>query len=500
MSVDVTTEAEPRGGLPGRVSAPLARLRPRLSLSETILLVWRGKWLICLVFLPIMLLGVGVTVLVPATYAASARLLVRPVAWQADDRLGQRGAHGEGIGHDAVRPSDLELARSPVLIERVIEEVGLSRLYPGFARGKLRSTEGGVHPLSREAIDRFDRDLDVIMEPNSAVMQLRYVHDDPALAAQTLNRFVEAYLSYRTQVILGAGSEGIVGKRITLEHRLAAADDALRAFMVRNALLDFETETADARARFSAVSDARAEVEASRREAEARAAALSKQMALLPRKIDLYSETDLGAEMNRLLLRRAQLQAENPADKAALEAVTSRISHVDSLMKSSPADAVVRSGPNPSWQALEVERAGVAASIAALASRASALDEQKRALEARISLLAGLAPEYLRLKRDRDALEAAAAFLAAQAAGEQAERQPQADIANSMMVLEYAQPLALDTMSRQIILAITAIGGLVVALVVGLVRARSTRSFPTARALERTLGIPVLAAAPEQGA
>ena len=78
MSVETWTERAPSGA-PERPAAPprVGRLRPRLGVADTLLHLWRAKWLMLLVFVPILLIGVAFTLLTPAKYTASTRLLVR---------------------------------------------------------------------------------------------------------------------------------------------------------------------------------------------------------------------------------------------------------------------------------------------------------------------------------------------------------------------------------------------------------------------------------------
>jgi uncharacterized protein involved in exopolysaccharide biosynthesis len=84
---------------------------------------------------------------------------------------------------------------------------------------------------------------------------MTYAHEDPALAAATLNRFVTEYLKYRQEVLSGKGVAGLSEQRDVIEGRLAASDKSLRDFLARNGLSDFEAEAAASRKLFSDISD-----------------------------------------------------------------------------------------------------------------------------------------------------------------------------------------------------------------------------------------------------
>jgi len=116
---------------------------------------------------------------------------------------------------------------------------------------------------------------------------MTFAHENPELAAATLNRFVAEYLKYRQEVFSGQGVQGLSDQRKLIEERLAAADKALQDYLAKSSLSDFEAEIAAATKQLSDITDERAKVEASLREAEAKAAGLARQMSATPREVDL---------------------------------------------------------------------------------------------------------------------------------------------------------------------------------------------------------------------
>ena len=64
MSVETRTERTSGGAPPTRAQARPARLRPKLGFVDTMLQLWRAKWLMFLVFLPILLIGVAIEMVV----------------------------------------------------------------------------------------------------------------------------------------------------------------------------------------------------------------------------------------------------------------------------------------------------------------------------------------------------------------------------------------------------------------------------------------------------
>ena len=57
MSVETWTERTSAGATAPRAQPRVARLRPKLGVADTLLQLWRAKWLMFLVFLPILLMA-----------------------------------------------------------------------------------------------------------------------------------------------------------------------------------------------------------------------------------------------------------------------------------------------------------------------------------------------------------------------------------------------------------------------------------------------------------
>ncbi len=460
--------------------------------------LWRAKWLMLLVFAAILLVGLSLTFLTPTKYAASTRLLVRlGQEYVFDPVIGEAGK-GAFPQQEEVLQAETELAHSPVIAERTINGVGLSQLYPRLAEAKLRARDGAGYVIDQDALEAFAEGLDVKTTPKSSILHMTFAHENPELAAATLNRFVAEYLKYRQEVFSGQGAQGLSDQRILIEERLAAADKALQDYLAKNSLSDFEAENAAATKQLSDITDERVKVEASLREAEAKSAGLARQMGTTSREVDLYVETTSEQELVKLRLEREDLLTRYLPDSRAVKDVERKIAQMQNFLSTAPNQGLRRIGPNPTWQALEADRAVQTATISALNGRAAALATQNQQAERRIVQLAAIQPDYQRLKRDRDALETSAAAYAAREQSELARSELASRSADNITVYEAARaPTRGDSTKRTIAIA-AAIFGLLTALVIGLLRAWSATGFATASSLERTFGVRVLASARER--
>lgn len=499
MNVEASTERT-RHGAPDRaaVQARIGKLRPRLRLADTLLLLWRAKWLMLAVFLPLGLAALAITFLTPTQYTASTRLLVRPGQEHAFDPVtGGPAQLALPQPADVVR-AEAELARSPAIAERTIRAVGLSRLYPRLADTRLRPRDGEEDSVSEAALAAFAAHVEVSTSPGSSLLLMSFRHENPDLAAETLNRFVDEYLVYRREVLSGQGTQVLADQRGLIEARLAEADAAIRAYLATEGAGDYEAELTAATRRLADLVNERAEVRASLREAEARSESLARQMSAIPREVDLFVESTSEQELAKLRLTREDLLARYLPDSRAVQDIERRIKQMEAFLATAPAQGLRRIGPNPTWQALEVDRAVQAATIGALTGRLAALETQEAEIRAALARLDQLKPDFLRLKRDRDALDAAANAFAAR---EQAER-TRADLAarsvDNVAVYEAARPPQRSDVAVPAIAVAAAVIGFIAALVIGLLRVWTAAGLPTSASVERTLGLPVLAATRER--
>jgi uncharacterized protein involved in exopolysaccharide biosynthesis len=489
VSVDSWSERTVAGAhAPGRDLPPAIR-RPVLNAAGSTLMLWRAKWLMLLVFLPILLAGVAIALLTPTKYPASTRLLVKMgQEYVFDPILGEAG-RGVATQSDEMLQAEAELAASPVIAERVIQTLGVATLYPAIARG--RNVDEGV--AERRAIEAFAKDFSASASPRSSILRLTYRHEDPAIAAQTLNVAVDTYMAYR-QEVLGGGSAGALSvQREEIETQLAAANDAVRSFLAENRIADFEAETQATLKLIGDINDQMAASTASRREAEGRAGGLQKQMASTPREIDLYVDPGADAQVATLRLQREELLTRYRPDSRAVQDLDQKIAQLESFVRNNPPAGSKRIGPNPTWQSLEGDQATARAEAEALASRGAELQRQLTDAETRRARLATLEPAYGKLVRERDVLTTAAGRFAERELSERARQQLAARSAGAISIYEPARtPIRSQSPRRLIVIAAAALG-LITALAIGLLRVWTTRTFPTAASVEATLGLPVLA-------
>ncbi|MEP7209735.1 MAG: Wzz/FepE/Etk N-terminal domain-containing protein, partial [Alphaproteobacteria bacterium] len=372
MSVDTWNERESAGAAAPVGNARVGRMRTQLGPGEAVLQLWRAKWLMLLVFLPIALLGAGASLLFPTRYAASTRLLVTLGQEYVFDPIVGEAGKGAFPQQEEVLQAEAELAASPVIAERVIKQIGLSRLYPKIAEAEARTPEK-AYALDSQAVEAFAKDFSATSAPKSSILKLTFAHPDPQLAATTLNAFVKVYMDYRREVLDKRSGSGLGEQRAVIEARLKTADGALQAFLAKNSISDFAAEKDAVTRLFGTLTDDISGVEASRHESESRIASLRSQLTTTPRQTDLYVDTSSGQELFNLKLEREKLLVRYKPESQVVQDVERKIQQLETFVANSPQEGLKRVGPNPTWQVLETDLAAARANVEALKGKGGEL-------------------------------------------------------------------------------------------------------------------------------
>ena len=204
MAADNSWDARhnPSGGNSGAIIS-----RPRLGTVDLILQLWRSKLLMILVGLIVFLPFVLLAFTLPTKYESSAGLLIS---------LGEEQVYRPRVGSEAagvvpeqelLNQAEMELMRSPIVAERVIENLSLERVFPDIVedRALIALDNPGrdvVLTMKLLGMEAILKDFSVWSTPKSNVIRTSYSHEDPEISADVLNAIIDSYLEYRSEVYL----------------------------------------------------------------------------------------------------------------------------------------------------------------------------------------------------------------------------------------------------------------------------------------------------------
>lgn len=486
-----------------------APVRPRLSAVDLTLLLWRAKWLMLLVAIPLFALGLLVALQMPKTYASSTGLYVRAgdeikivSALPGDDRAATPDT-------DVIIQGELELISSRVVAERTLSRFPMQRLYPDLAKARdtalAKAPDQHANALElkyfQKSVEAFDKHFYATAAPNSPVIDVGYRHKDPDTAAEVLNAAMAAYLNYRAELFGARPVDRLTAQRKQAESKLLEAEDAIRAFLKSNRIGDFTSERATAQGLFATISGELSTVRARASAVDGQVAKTRAQLANTPAELDLFIEDSSDQTLMNLKVEREQLLSRYTPDSRAVQNIDRQIAQVEAYLANQDGPSgLVRSGPNPTYQALETALNTAEAEAESLAGQRLELETQLAQISAKLNQFTQLEPDWNELIRNRDLLEQNVRALAERAQQQGAIDGITSDEAESVTVIEPARvPLRGTSLRRPVAILSLLFAGFS-GLMAGLIWVFTRRGFATPNSLQRTTSLPVIGAVRPQRA
>jgi uncharacterized protein involved in exopolysaccharide biosynthesis len=473
------------------------RARPRYAPVDFLTLLWRERLLMIAVFLVLFALGGGAAFLMKKEYVASSSILVR---------LGQEYVYEPDLGDaargaisttDQIVQSEIQILQSQALHRRVLEGLGVTRVFPDLAPRWAEASPSEREKLMAAALDGFGRNLGVGSTPDTPVIRLSYKDSDPKRAALVLNRLIDAYLVYRRSILLEPSTSYLTEQRHVFEGKLTGVDQTYQEFLAANGITDFEAEKTSLNSLQASLTDENYKVQARLREVQGRLSEMGRQATGVPAEIGIQRDTDPAAQqkLTQLQLERRDLLARYKPDAAPVRAKDAEIAKVQALAAAGQGEGARRFGVNPVYQTVQTERIQLSAEAESLRQRGQVIAAQLAQVAARRARFTEIEPQYQRLVRDRDVLMGNIKSLV------EKEEQGQAAAAiakrtnDNIRVVEPATPPAKGSSMKKPVFILAFLFAGFTALALGLLRVFLRRGFPTASSAARTLELPVLATA-----
>ncbi|MCR9222524.1 MAG: Wzz/FepE/Etk N-terminal domain-containing protein [Hyphomonas sp.] len=463
-------------------------IRPRLGMSDFLVQFWRSKWLILAITAPILAIGFICASNMPASFESRAVLYVA----------------SDTPGHSAypLAQSEREILKTRLVAERTLSRFVLDRIYPGITaaqdRALAQTPERGTtirEAAFQKGVDAFQRAIRVTAVPESNIVNVRVVHQDPQVAAELLNAAIAVYLQRRAELFSDQPLDESTVERKTVEGQLLEAEDAIRVFLRENTIRDFDSERATAQGLHALISNELFAVEARQKAVGGQLRRIRTQLTETPKEQDLFVEDSTADRLRDLEIERNQALVTYLPDSQRVQTLETQIADLRTRLEiRDTLQGTVRRGPNPTYQALEVSRNSFEGEADSLAQKRAELARQLAAVEAKLERFTGLDAEWNALQRERDLLEAKVRITAGNDSGQSAETDPAAQVAGGVKIAEPATVLRTGRSAALPIFLLSVLTALFLAAVTALLRARSANGFATPSSLQRTTGLPVLAA------
>ena len=465
--------------------------------SDFASLLWRERFLMLAVFLAIAALGFGAALTMKKSYEAYSSLLVQlGEEYVYNPRVGDAG-RGAAPTAGQIMQSELEILNSSAVKERVLQKVGLSRVYPELGSDWAKADRTGQRQIWGAAVKQMESSLKVQSAPETSVVRLAFTHKDPMVAAEVLNTLVDEYMAYRKTVLVGGDIGPIDRQKRDFETRLAAAEEAYRNFLATNGIGDFDSEKASLAQVYGQLLTERYSIQAQLSETGGRLGVTTRQVSEAPPEIGLYQDADPAAatKLTQLNIERQDLLSRYRPDSQPVREQDQKIAALQALIAGGGAAGLSakRTGINPVYQTLQTEKSQLEAQNSSLKERQAAVAAEIAEVDAKRQRMVTLEPQYQDLLRQRDALAANVKSFIAREQESQASRAIALGGDNSIRVVQRAYAPTKGKSLKTPVLAIALLFAGFAALSVGLLRIFLRRGFVTPDATARSLDLPVLA-------
>ena len=491
-------EGEPAGASRITVRRPEP---PRYTPSDIATLLWRQlPWMI-ITFVVVVIVGAIVALRMPTTYPAHSSLLIRlDQAYVYQPQVGDAG-RGAAPDNDQVVQSELEILQSDAVKIKVINDVGLARLYPSLGKAYANADPQKREALEQSAMRMITSGLKVATAPDNAIARLTYTDKDPERAALILNTLVDEYLRYRRTVLSDRSVGPLDHQRQVFQTQLDAADAAYQKFLADNGIGDFEAEKASMAQIYGQLLTDSYSVGALAAETDGRLTVTAREASTAQPEIGLYHDVDHAAQDKLLQLKvdRQDLLSRYQPGAQPVRDMNQKIAAQQQLIASGQASGpgAKRVGVNPIFQTLQTEKNQLEAQSASLRDRKATLATQLAEIVARRQKLTALEPQYQELARERDLLNTNVRNITQRLQESQAAQAlSQSGDDGSIKVIERAYPPTKGSSLKTPVLAVSVLFALFAAVCVGLLCGFLQKGYPSSAAAERDLDLPVLVTTP----
>ncbi|MCR9269132.1 MAG: Wzz/FepE/Etk N-terminal domain-containing protein [Hyphomonadaceae bacterium] len=484
-----------------QMDAGFVPARPRLGMADILLQLWRAKWLMMLIGIPIFALGLLLAFQMPKTFESRSALYVTSGDEVRSSSILSDPSFDPGPGIQEVIQGELQILQTQLVAERTLARFPLDRIYPDLAKAKDREI-AKTDPALREAVEfeYFQKGVEALQKnlwsnasPNSNIIAVGFKHKDPQVASEILNAAMAVYLQRRAELFGSRPVDQLRAERKRFEGELLEIEAEIAQFLRDNDIRDFASERSTAQSLYAAISTELFNVNARASAVQGQVGRTRTQLQATAPEQDLYVEDSSAQRLRELEIERNQALVNYTPDSRRVQSIDRQIDELREFLAAQDRPVgTVRRGPNPTYQALETALNTSEAEAASLNEQRAELQRQLRAVEDKLNRFTTLEPEWNELQRNRDLIEASIRTVAEREQREGTVAGLTSQEADSVKVTEPATvPIEGNSLKLPVAVLALLFAGFT-ALIAGLMRTFTRRGFSTPASLQNTVGLPVL--------
>jgi uncharacterized protein involved in exopolysaccharide biosynthesis len=348
-------------------------------------------------------------------YSGEGRVLVQLGDEYVYESVTSKQAQGLQLTPDHIVQNEVGIMKNADIIEQVVGEM----TSPGsfgpqrFAKKAFKKINAARGPVDEQNawVDLYkevESSFVVAPKPKSSIVDLVYKHEDPEVAVETLNVFIQKYLDARKALFVEGSSDLISERRRATEDQLRANDRAIAKFLRSNGISDFDSERGGVTKRTEELRTQLNTLRGRMTETERALATVEEQLRSTPQQIDLYVDDRASQRIAQAELELKQLLAKYLPGSPPVRQKESELNQLKSILatQGGQASGGRRVGPNPVFQSTLTRRNTLQSQADSYREKEFTLQRQLDAADGKVRRLQDLSPQYQNLLRERETLDA----------------------------------------------------------------------------------------------
>ncbi len=400
--------------------------------------------------------------------------------------------------------SEIRILESRRVIEDTLTVLDPLTLFPELARPRLFGLLPDDTPQDRleKAIDKFKRRLQVEQQSSSNIVRLSFSHENPDIAADTVNALADAYLKRRRAIFDIARSPFLASELARHSDQLKSIEKQIQTLKSEYEIVDLGQESLLAANQVDSIVQRRRQTLERQVALQAEVAAAKTRLAALPERVFDFREQSNQSHNDddrnvllRLELERDRLASQFLPDYPPLQELERKIRTVRQSMRGAdkPVFSTTREVRNPTIPFLSNHLLTLEIEQDAVARQLAELDRQHAVAVEKVGRLRMADSELRDLERTRGILEDIYRDYAQRTEAARAEEEAaKVRFSNVRVVQPAVAPATGTSMAPSFIIA-GLVGGILLGGAAGVLATWLRQVYILPHEIERDLGVPAIA-------
>jgi uncharacterized protein involved in exopolysaccharide biosynthesis len=372
-------------------------MQTRATFPSIVYVLFRHKWAMVFTFLAVTAAAGAHCLLATRVYESENDLYVtfgRDTSSPINTSSGV-GEAQETLNQQNILNSLIQVMTSGSVVDEVITEIGLKKLYPGI----VASPPSSGTLLGAAERRMLKHDLKVQVAKNANIIQVIYDHPNPELAAKTVNLLVNKFIARELALLRDPQSNFLQERLEQYRTQLVQSEAALDGFRNQTGISSLDEERTLLLKQRAEMESSLANNQAQVAELENRKKALQSELANLPLNVEYADEDDASqSQLVQLKVQRQALLNNYRPDSQTVQDLDRQIQKLTDLQAGGQT-RVSKQMPSVSHENIEVDLNRAEAQINGLQESQSTLQQQRAEIVRRIATLDGQGTKLQDLER-----------------------------------------------------------------------------------------------------